>query len=125
VALVSKDFAIKPSDGWTLVVTNPAYLSIRVRAGTPWQLAVTASGLPTSETSILVFDSYSQSDGNDFSKDTVSNGLFYIRTLIDGANGEPLFFGVLFDDAPPPPSSITVDITTITVDSTTVTSDAT
>jgi len=125
VALVSTHFAIKPSDGWTLVATNPAYLSIRVRAGTPWQLAVTASGLPTSETSILVFDSYSQSDGNDFSKDTVSNGLFYIRTLIDGANGEPLFFGVLFDDAPPPPSSITVDITTITVDSTTVTSDAT
>jgi hypothetical protein len=123
MALQTSSIALRPSDGWTLLATDPLSLVVRNRDGKPFQVAILASpGTPTDAQGVL-FSSYSQSDGHIVQIDPAPSGVYYLRALVDGPMGETTKFGYLSDVVVV--FGITVDTTAITVDTTLITCDAT
>lgn len=100
MAVSTVSVAIKPEDGWTLIAESPNWIKIRASDSRQWHLAITlpASGAPpVNGNDFLRYVPTYQSDGWRFESDVAIVGDIYVRTPMDGAQGQPMVIAAVKD----------------------------
>lgn len=87
------DILVKPTDGWTLVATNPAYLLVTPHENRQWFVAVTAGTAPAS--TLIGAAMRGQDDRFTFETGALT-GTVYIRVKEPAdQTGRGMMFGII------------------------------
>lgn len=98
MAVATLDFLISPTDGWTLIATNPTSLLIKPAIFHPWFVAVTAAGAPAATLTGVLMGIDSNDRDESFESGAIT-GEVYVRIMTppDSVTGSEMRFGVIRD----------------------------
>lgn len=100
MAVSTVSVAIKPADGWTLIAESPNWIKIRASDSRQWHLAIVApaAGAPAEGAAFLRYVPTYQADGWSFESEVAITGDIYVRTTMDGAQGQDMIIAAVKDE---------------------------
>lgn len=96
MAFTTTDFVVKPSDGWVLVATDPAFLFVKPSGLHAWFIAVTSSGsAPVDGVTGVPMGRGGDGRHDPFQAASITGGVYVrVPAPVDAA-GTGLHFGVI------------------------------
>ncbi len=101
MAVSTVSVSIKPESGWTRIAQSPNWIKIRASDSRQWHLAIVAPAAaapPVNGNDFLRYVPTYQADGWAFESEVAITGDIYVRTPMDGAQGQPMTIAAVKDE---------------------------